>query len=455
MPDGARELRLVVTAADYDDALRFYREALGLSEEAAFVDDNGGRATLLYAGRATIELADDAHAVAVDDLEVGRRVAGPVRLAFEVADAAATTERLVAAGARLVAPAVRTPWGSLNARLDGPDGQQITVYSNDAYVAERPRLDGQVVLVDADPGWGAAADALLRDIRHALGWTALVLEHAGSTSVSGLPAKPILDLVLGVPDPRDEGTYVPALERLGYRLHIREPEWHEHRLLRHIEPEANLHVFAAGSVEIDRMLAFRDHLRRDARDRDLYLRTKQELASQRWEYVQDYADAKSTVVADIVTRASVHAPTPLRGCFVLVSGAPGSDTASFAGELAESLGLPLLATQTAEKSLRGELGSSDAASGSVAQTAAAIVLALAAQSGGAVLDGSTYRRADVATLPGRVVEVANRTGPVADPDAADWPVLDYDWSANPDLDELVRRVRQVAGWHGHAPAAEL
>ena len=433
MPDGARELRLVVTAPDYDKALRFYRDALGLGEEAAFVDDNGGRATLLYAGRATIELADDAHAVAVDALEVGRRVAGPVRLAFEVADAATTTERLAAAGGTIVSPPARTPWGSLNARIDGPDGQQITVYSNDAYVVERPRLDGQVVLADADPGWGAAADGLLRDIRAALGRTALVLAHAGSTSVPGLPAKPILDLVLGVPDPTDEGTYIPDLERLGYRLHIREPEWHEHRLLRHTESDVNLHVFAAGSVEIDRMLAFRDHLRRDVRDRDLYLRTKQELASRTWDYVQDYADAKSEVVTEILSRATAHPPAPLRGWFVLVSGQTDIGIDTFHRDLAERLGLPLLATVTVGEALRSD-----------ADRAAAIVLALAAQSGGAVLAGLTDRRAEVGSLPGRVVEVAIRTSHASEWVEADWVVLEHDPEVGGDLDTLVRRVRQVA-----------
>lgn len=131
MPEGPTELRIVITAPDYDVALRFYRDVLGLREEAAFVDDNGGRATLLSAGRATVELADEAHAEAIDGFEVGRRVAGPVRIAFEVADAAATTARLVDSGGRLVAPPVRTPWGSLNARLDGPDGQHLTVFSDE------------------------------------------------------------------------------------------------------------------------------------------------------------------------------------------------------------------------------------------------------------------------------------------------------------------------------------
>lgn len=138
MADGPTELRLVITAPDYDSALRFYRDVLGLREEAAFVDDNGGRATLLAAGRATIELADEAHAEAIDELEVGRRVAPPLRIGFEVADAADTTTRLADAGARLVASPVRTPWGSLNARLDGPDGQHLTVYSDEPTGLGRP-----------------------------------------------------------------------------------------------------------------------------------------------------------------------------------------------------------------------------------------------------------------------------------------------------------------------------
>ena len=122
---------MVLTAADYDDALHFYRDVLGLPEQAAFVDDNGGRATLLQAGRATIEIGDVAHAEAVDQVEVGRRVAGPVRLAFEVIDPTAATDELAAAGAAVLAPPVRTPWGSLNSRLDGPDGQQLTLFAGD------------------------------------------------------------------------------------------------------------------------------------------------------------------------------------------------------------------------------------------------------------------------------------------------------------------------------------
>ena len=305
MPDQPRELRLVITVPDYEAAVHLYRDVLGLREEAAFVDDNGGRAVILHSGRATIEVGDQAHAEAIDDLEVGRRVAGPVRLAFEVADADAITPLLVGAGASLVAGPVRTPWGSLNARLVGPDGQQITVYSQDRYLAERPRLDRPVVLADPDPAWTAAAAELVVEARRALGPVALLLEHVGSTAVPGLPAKPVLDLVLGVEDPADEASYVPSLEGIGYELYVREPEWHEHRLLRRAGPPAvNLHVFAARSTEVERMLAFRDRLRSDPDDRALYARTKQELARRTWAYVQDYADAKSAVVEEILGRAA-------------------------------------------------------------------------------------------------------------------------------------------------------
>jgi len=122
-----RELRLVVTAEDYDDALRFYRDVLGLEERAAY-NSPDGRVTILEAGRATLELADPNQAAFIDRVEVGRRVAGHIRVAFQVADSAAATERLVEAGAELVAPPTRTPWKSLNARLEAPGGLQLTLF---------------------------------------------------------------------------------------------------------------------------------------------------------------------------------------------------------------------------------------------------------------------------------------------------------------------------------------
>jgi lactoylglutathione lyase len=123
------ELRLVVTASDYDEALRFYRDVLGLPEIGAF-SSPGGHVTILSAGRATLELADPAHAAYVDEVEVGRRVAGPIRVAFEVADVPLTTQELADAGATVLAPPTRTPWESLNSRLEAPGGLQLTLFGD-------------------------------------------------------------------------------------------------------------------------------------------------------------------------------------------------------------------------------------------------------------------------------------------------------------------------------------
>jgi lactoylglutathione lyase len=123
---GTRELRVCVTAEDYEDALRFYRDVLGLPEVAAF--SGRGRVTILDAGRATLELLEPEHAEFVDEVEVGRRVAGHVRLAFQVADSRETTVRLANAGATVIAGPTETPWRSLNARLEGPAGLQLTLF---------------------------------------------------------------------------------------------------------------------------------------------------------------------------------------------------------------------------------------------------------------------------------------------------------------------------------------
>jgi lactoylglutathione lyase len=127
MADGVLEMRLVVTTDDYEGALRFYRDALGLGEIGAF-EDGAGRVTILDAGRATLEISDVPHAEHIDRLEVGRRVAGHVRVAFGVADARSATDALVGAGAELVAPPVETPWRSLNSRLEAPAGLQLTLF---------------------------------------------------------------------------------------------------------------------------------------------------------------------------------------------------------------------------------------------------------------------------------------------------------------------------------------
>lgn len=132
MTDGAQvtEMRLVVTTDDYERALHFYRDVLGLRELAAFSSE-GGHVTILNAGRATLELADPAHAAYVDKVEVGRRVAGHIRVAFGVEDAGVATERLRQAGAEVIAAPTTTPWGSSNARLAGAAGLQLTLFSGD------------------------------------------------------------------------------------------------------------------------------------------------------------------------------------------------------------------------------------------------------------------------------------------------------------------------------------
>jgi GrpB-like predicted nucleotidyltransferase (UPF0157 family) len=173
-----------------------------------------------------------------------------------------------------------------------------------ATIGEAQRLDGPIELLPYDPAWPRVFDVEAHRVRDVLGDRVLRLEHVGSTSVPGLAAKPIVDMLLAVPDSSDEPAYVPPMERAGYTLRIREPEWYQHRLFKGPAANINLHVFSAGCVEIDRMLRFRDHLRASDSDRDLYSRTKQELAARQWKYVQEYADAKTDVVEQIIARAA-------------------------------------------------------------------------------------------------------------------------------------------------------
>jgi GrpB-like predicted nucleotidyltransferase (UPF0157 family) len=170
-------------------------------------------------------------------------------------------------------------------------------------IGELVVLAGPVLLSDYDPAWATAFEREATRIRGALGDQVTLLEHVGSTSVPGLPAKPIIDIVLAVPDSTDEAAYVPPMEAAGYVLRIREPEWFEHRLFKGVDPASNIHVFTIGTAEIDRMLAFRDWLRSHDDDRLLYERTKRDLAARDWKYVQHYADAKTDVVAAIMARA--------------------------------------------------------------------------------------------------------------------------------------------------------
>jgi GrpB-like predicted nucleotidyltransferase (UPF0157 family) len=175
-----------------------------------------------------------------------------------------------------------------------------------ATVGEVERLTKLIELAEYDPAWPKLFERERARIASALGERAVMIEHVGSTSVPGLAAKPRIDILLIVPNSGDEPSYVPDLEAAGYVLRIREPEWYEHRVFKGPDTDVNLHVFSPGCVEIDRMLGFRDWLRAHPEDRELYERTKRELASQPWEFTQNYADAKTAVVEEIIARAQAQ-----------------------------------------------------------------------------------------------------------------------------------------------------
>ena len=186
-----------------------------------------------------------------------------------------------------------------------PDPTDVAAYDE----LEQRRIGGPMPLTapielrDYDPRWPDLYAEHVARIRTALGDRAIRVEHVGSTSVPGLPAKPIIDIALEVPDSTDEPAYVGDLEAAGYALRIREPEWFEHRFLRTEDGGAHVHVFSANCPETDRMVRFRDWLRTNEADRELYLATKRDLAGRDWKYMQQYADAKTEVVTQIMSRA--------------------------------------------------------------------------------------------------------------------------------------------------------
>ena len=157
----------------------------------------------------------------------------------------------------------------------------------------------KITLVEYDPAWPERYSGLEEEIRVALGRAALEIEHVGSTSVPGLIAKPIIDIVLVVADSAQEEAYVPPLGAAGYALRHREPHWFEHRMLLGGDDDVHLHVFSEDCAEVDRMLRFRDRLRSSPADRERYAAVKRELASRQWRDVQDYADAKDGVISEI------------------------------------------------------------------------------------------------------------------------------------------------------------
>lgn len=161
----------------------------------------------------------------------------------------------------------------------------------------------RVVIVDYDASWPGKFETHRENIAGALGGSALLIEHIGSTSVPELAAKPIIDVLVAVRDSTDESTYLPQLEAAGYVLRVREPEWNEHRMFRTPERDVHVHVYSAGCAEIERNLIFRDRLRSNDEDRRRYEQTKRELASREWADMNDYASAKTEVVESIIAVA--------------------------------------------------------------------------------------------------------------------------------------------------------
>jgi len=158
----------------------------------------------------------------------------------------------------------------------------------------------QINIVDYDPAWPKKFETQAAIIAAALGETALRIEHIGSTSVPGLSAKPIVDILVVVQDSADESAYLPPLEAAGYILRVREPEWNEHRMFRTPEGDVHIHIYSAGCGEIQRNLTFRDRLRHNTEDRRRYEQTKRELATREWPDVNAYADAKAEVIESII-----------------------------------------------------------------------------------------------------------------------------------------------------------
>ena len=164
-----------------------------------------------------------------------------------------------------------------------------------------------IVIADYDPAWPERFDREEARIRTALGQAALAVEHIGSTSVPGLAAKPIVDILLVVEDSAEEESYAPVMEEAGYVLRVREPGWNEHRMFRTPDRDAHVHVYSAGCPEIQRNLTFRDRLRRNIDNRNRYERTKRELAAREWPDMNAYAEAKTEVIESILAASQAEA----------------------------------------------------------------------------------------------------------------------------------------------------
>jgi GrpB-like predicted nucleotidyltransferase (UPF0157 family) len=187
----------------------------------------------------------------------------------------------------------------------------------------------KIEIVDYQPNWPAKFQTHARSIIEALDGAALQIEHVGSTSVPGLAAKSIIDILVVVHDSANEDSYLPQLQGAGYELRVREPDWHEHRMLRTPARDVHIHVYSTGCPEIDRCITFRNRLCENAGERLLYEQTKRRLATQEWADMNEYAKAKTAVIESIIAAAradgshgrksppkpvTILRPIPLRIC---------------------------------------------------------------------------------------------------------------------------------------------
>jgi GrpB-like predicted nucleotidyltransferase (UPF0157 family) len=192
--------------------------------------------------------------------------------------------------------------GEIRGSEDGVSNDPIKERLRKVSIGEiEPR---KVVVADYDPAWPERYRREEAKIRAALGGAALSVEHVSSTSVPGLAAKPIVDILLVVEDSGQEASYLPALEEADYVLRVREPDLDEHRMFRTPEKDVHVHVYSAGSPEIGRYVLLRERMRKDEGDRELYARTKRELASKERPSMDHYADAKTEFIEGVLARAA-------------------------------------------------------------------------------------------------------------------------------------------------------
>jgi GrpB-like predicted nucleotidyltransferase (UPF0157 family)/GNAT superfamily N-acetyltransferase len=205
------------------------------------------------------------------------------------------------------------------------DPEQLDAHLDTILIGGRERRE--IVIAEYDPGWPQRFAIERGKVAGALGAAALRIEHVGSTAVPGLAAKPIIDVLVMVPEIGDEDSYRPALERAGYELRVREPE---HRMFRTPDRDVHVHLWGDGDPEVGRMLAFRDRLRESPSDLADYEQLKRSLAQREWSDMNHYADAKGPLIEAILARAVRHG---------LIRPALASDVSAIAALLGD-LGYP-------------------------------------------------------------------------------------------------------------------